>query len=120
MHGEPFEPLQHSRALHQACTIAAFGGCCLLFPPPGWVGSLWVPLGTSGVSKSQVPQQCEDIDGMVKAFLDRPIEVDWRCFRVDVPYRTVRRGGRIVGIAAIILISVNADARISKPTTCRR
>ena len=35
-------------------------------------------MGMSGISKSQVSRLCEDIDGKVKAFLDRPIEGDWR------------------------------------------
>lgn len=34
--------------------------------------------GMSGISKSQVSRLCEEIDGKVKAFLERPIEGDWR------------------------------------------
>ena len=35
-------------------------------------------MGMSGISKSQVSRLREEIDGKVKAFLDRPIEGDWR------------------------------------------
>ena len=31
----------------------------------------------SGISKSQVRRFCGEIDGRVKAFLERPIEGDW-------------------------------------------
>jgi transposase-like protein len=33
--------------------------------------------GMSGISKSQVSRLCAEIDGKVKAFLERPIEGDW-------------------------------------------
>ena len=33
-------------------------------------------MGMNGISKSQVSRLCEEIDGKVKAFLDRPIEGD--------------------------------------------
>ena len=41
------------------------------------VDDLVKAMGMSGLSKSQVSRLCEDIDGKVKAFLDRPIEGDW-------------------------------------------
>jgi transposase-like protein len=34
-------------------------------------------MGMSGISKSQVSRLCEDMDGKVKAFLNRPFEGDW-------------------------------------------
>ncbi len=42
------------------------------------VDDLVKAMGMSGISKSQVSRLCEEIDGKVKAFLDRPIEGDWR------------------------------------------
>ena len=41
------------------------------------VDDLVQAMGMSGVSKSQVSRLCEELDGKVKAFLDRPIEGDW-------------------------------------------
>ena len=41
------------------------------------VTSLVKALGMNGISKSQVSRVCEEIDGKVKAFLERPIEGDW-------------------------------------------
>lgn len=65
----------------------------------------------SGVSKSLVSRLCEEIDGKVKAFLDRPIEGDWPYLWIDATYLKVRRGGRIVSVAVIIAVGVNADGR---------
>jgi transposase-like protein len=44
----------------------------------------------------------------VKAFLNRPLEGDWPYLWI---YLKVRRGGRIVSLAAIIAIGVNTDGR---------
>ena len=41
------------------------------------VDDLVKAMGMSGISKSQVSRLCQEIDGRVKAFLDRPIEGDW-------------------------------------------
>jgi transposase-like protein len=68
-------------------------------------------MGMSGISKSQVSRLCEEIDGKVKAFLDRPIEGDWPYLWIDATYLKVRRGGRIVSVAVIIAVGVNSDGR---------
>ncbi len=46
------------------------------------VDDLVKALGMSGVSKSQVSRLCEEIDGRVKTFLDRPFDGVWHylCF----------------------------------------
>ena len=54
---------------------------------------------------------CEEIDGKVKAFLNRPLEGDWPCLWIDATYLKVRRGGRIVSVAVSIAIGVNTDGR---------
>jgi putative transposase len=74
-------------------------------------------MGMSGISKSQVSRLCEEIDGRVKAFLERPIDGDWPYLWIDATYLKVRRGGRILGssprisVAAIIAVGVNTDGR---------
>ena len=67
--------------------------------------------GMSGISKSQVSRLCEEIDGKVKAFLDRPIEGDWPYLWIDATYLKVRQGGRIASVAAIMAVGVNSDSR---------
>ena len=68
-------------------------------------------MGMSGISKSQVSRLCEEIDGKVKVFLDRPLEGDWPYLWIDATYLKVRQAGRIVSVAAIIAVGVNADGR---------
>jgi putative transposase len=65
----------------------------------------------SGISKSQVSRLCEEIDGKIKAFLDRPLEGDWPYLWIDATYLKVRQAGRIVSVAVIIAVGVNADGR---------
>jgi transposase-like protein len=75
------------------------------------VDDLVKAMGMSGISKSQVSRLCEEIDGKVKAFLNRPLEDDWPYLWIDATYLKVRRGGRIVSVAVIIAIGVNTDGR---------
>jgi len=75
------------------------------------VDDLVKAMGMSGISKSQVSRLCEEIDVKVKAFLGRPIEGEWPYIWIDATYLKVRRGGRIVSVAAIIAVGVNADGR---------
>lgn len=75
------------------------------------VDELVKALGMTGISKSQVSRLCEEIDGRVKAFLDRPIEGDWPYIWLDATYVKVRQNGRIVSVAVIVAVGVNGDGR---------
>ena len=75
------------------------------------VDELVKAMGMSGISKSQVSRLCEEIDDKVKVFLTRPIEGDWPYLWIDATYLKVRRGGRIVSVAVIIAVGVNAHGR---------
>ena len=73
------------------------------------VDDLVKALGMDGISKSQVSRQCEELDGRVTTFLERPIEGDWPYLWIDATYVKVRQNGRIVSVAVIIAVSVNSD-----------
>ena len=75
------------------------------------VDDLVKAMGMSGISKSQVSRLCEEIDGRVKAFLDCPLEGDWPYLWLDATYIKTRQGGRIVSVAAIVAVAVNAQGR---------
>ena len=75
------------------------------------VDDLVKAMGMTGISKSQVSRLCEDIDERVTAFLNRPIEGSWPYLWIDATYVKVREGGRIVSVAVIIAVGVNADGR---------
>ena len=57
------------------------------------VDDLVQAMGMTGISKSQVSRLCVEIDGKVKAFLERPVEGDWPYLWIDATYLKVRRGG---------------------------
>jgi transposase-like protein len=75
------------------------------------VDDLAKAMGMTGISKSQVSRLCEEIDERVQTFLERPIEGDWPYVWVDATYLKVRQNGRIVSVAVIIAVGVNADGR---------
>ena len=75
------------------------------------VDDLVKAMGMGGISKSQVSRLCEEIDGKVKAFLDRPIEGDWLYLWIDATYVKVRQNGRIVPVAVIVAVGVNSDGQ---------
>ncbi len=75
------------------------------------VDDLVKAMGMSGISKSQVSRLCEEIDDRVKAFLNRSIEGDWPYLWIDATYVKVRSQGRIVSVAVIVAVGVNADGR---------
>ena len=75
------------------------------------VDDLVQAMGMSGISKSQVSQLCAEIDDKVKAFMQRPIEGDWPYLWIDATYLKVRQAGRIVSVAVIVAVGVNADGR---------
>jgi len=68
-------------------------------------------MGMTGISKSQVSRLCEEIDGRVQTFLNRPLEGDWPYVWLDATYVKVREGGRIVSKAITIAVGVNTDGR---------
>lgn len=75
------------------------------------VDDLVKAMGMTGISKSQVSRLCEEIDIRVKDFLSRPLEGDWPYLWLDATYIKARRDGRIVSVAAIIAVAVNAQGR---------
>jgi putative transposase len=75
------------------------------------VDDLVQAMGLSGISKSQVSRLCEEIDGRVKTFLDRPIEGDRPYLWIDATYVKVRQDGRIVSVAVTTAVAVNTDGR---------
>jgi putative transposase len=65
----------------------------------------------TGISKSEVSRLCAEIDERVQAFLNRPLEGDWPYLWLDATYLKVRQGGRIVSVAVIVAVAVNAQGR---------
>lgn len=75
------------------------------------VDDLVQAMGMTGISKSQVSELCKGIDERVESFLTRPIEGEWPYLWLDATYLKVRKGGRVVSVAAIVACAVNQDGR---------
>jgi transposase-like protein len=75
------------------------------------VDALVQAMGGTGVSKSEVSRLCSEIDARVGTFLNRPIEGDWPYLWIDATYVKARQEGRVVSVAVIVAVGVNADGR---------
>ena len=75
------------------------------------VDELVQAMGLSGIGKSTASKLCKDIDQRVGAFLGRPLEGEWPYLWLDATYLKVREGGRIVSVAAIGAVAVDAEGR---------
>ena len=74
------------------------------------VDDLVKSLGCEGISKSQVSRICEELDGMVAAFLTRPLDGGpYRYVWVDALTQKVREAGRIVNVSVVVATGVNRD-----------
>ena len=68
-------------------------------------------LGIEKMSKSQVSQLAKELDGVVKSFRERPLSGPYRYVWLDALEVKSREGGRIVNVACLIAVGVNADGR---------
>jgi transposase-like protein len=75
------------------------------------VDDLVKAMGMGGISKSEVSRLVGEIDERVNAFLNRPIEGEWRYVWIDATYVRVRQGGRIINVAVIIATGANTEGR---------
>ncbi len=67
-------------------------------------------LGIEGLSKSQVSRMAKELDGEVAAFRNRPLDGGpYTYLSLDVMTQKVREGGRIVNVAVVIAVGVNAE-----------
>jgi len=72
------------------------------------VDDLVQALGMTGISKSQVSRLCEGLDGEVARFRSRPLDGVYPYLWLDATYLKVRQHGRVVSLAVVIAIAVNA------------
>jgi putative transposase len=66
-------------------------------------------LGLKGMSKSKVSRICQELDELVTAFRQRPLEGDYPYVWLDALYVKVRQHHRIVSQAVVIAIGVRDD-----------
>lgn len=109
--GSYFPPFLEPRRLAEKALTAVVQEAYVHGVSTRSVDDLVRAMGMSGISKSQVSRLCEEIDGKVQAFLDRPLEGDWPYLWIDATYVKVRENGRIVSVAVVIAVAVNSDGR---------
>jgi putative transposase len=72
------------------------------------VDELLQALGLTGIDKSRVSRICQELDGMVQAFRQRPLEGEYPYLWLDALYLKVRQNHRIVSMAVVLAIGVRA------------
>lgn len=75
------------------------------------VDELVKALGGTGISKSEVSRLCQEVEGRVREFLERPLEGNFPYVWLDATYLKVREGSRIVSKAAVIAIGLSEQGR---------
>ena len=67
-------------------------------------------MGIDGISKSQVSLLAKTLDAEVEAFRNRPLDAGpYTYVQVDALTQRVREEGRIVNVACVLAVGVNAD-----------
>src|ERR671932_1422937 len=68
-------------------------------------------LGLDGSSKSQVSRLCQELDAEVERFRTRTLEGPYPYCWLDATFVKVRQDGRVVNVAVVIAIGVNASGQ---------
>jgi putative transposase len=74
------------------------------------VDELVKALGMSGISKSRVSELCAELDEEVERFRGRRLEGPYPYVWLDATYVKVRQDGRVLSMAVVIAVGVNADS----------
>jgi putative transposase len=109
--GSYFPPFLEPRKVSEKALVAVIQEAWIGGVSTRRVDELVQAMGLAGISKSTVSKLCKDIDERVNAFLARPLEGEWPYLWLDATYLKVRDGGRIVSVAAIIAVAVDAEGR---------
>src|ERR1051325_8271978 len=109
--GSYFPPFLEPRKIAEKALVSVIQEAWIGGVSTRRVDDLVQAMGLAGISKSQVSKLCKDIDERVTAFLERPIEGEWRYLWLDATYLKVREGGRIVSGAAIIAGAGDTEGR---------
>jgi putative transposase len=109
--GSYFPPFLEARKTSEKALVAVIQEAWVGGVSTRRVDDLVQAMGLSGISKSTVSKLCKEIDERVQAFLDRPLAGEWPYLWLDATYLRQREGGRIVSVAAIIAVAVDAEGR---------
>jgi putative transposase len=94
----------------EAALTSVVATCYLLGVSTRRMDKLVQSLGITGLSKSQVSQMAQDLDGQVADLRNRPLDTGPYTFlAADALTMKVREGGRVVKVAVMVATGINAD-----------
>ena len=102
--------LLEPRRRAEKALIAVVADCYLAGVSTRRVDKLVKTLGIEGISKSQVSKMAKSLDEMVESFRNRPLDAGpYPYLWLDALVQKSRESGRIVNVATLTAIGVNAD-----------
>jgi putative transposase len=102
--------LLEPRRRAEKALVSVVADCYLRGVSTRRVDKLVKTLGIEGLSKSQVSRMAAELDEVVAEFRDRPLDAGpYTYVWADALTQRVREGGRIVNVAVVIAVGVNAD-----------
>jgi putative transposase len=102
--------LLEPRRRAEKALVAVVADCYLAGVSTRRVDKLVKTLGIEGISKSQVSKMAKSLDEMVESFRNRPLDAGpYAYLWLDALVQKSREGGRIVNVATLTAIGVNAD-----------
>ena len=102
--------LLEPRRRAEKALVAVVADCYLRGVSTRRVDKLVQTMGIEGISKSQVSRMAAELDEMVAEFRNRPLDSGpYTYVWADALTQKVREGGRVVNVAVVIAVGVNAD-----------
>ena len=102
--------LLEPRRRAEKALVAVVADCYLRGVSTRRVDKLVQTMGIEGISKSQVSRMAAELDETVTEFRNRPLDGGpYTYVWADALTQKVREGGRIVNVAVVIAVGVNAD-----------
>jgi putative transposase len=104
------EWLLERRSRAEQALVSVVATCYLLGVSTRRVEKLAQSLGVTQLSKSQVSEMAKTLDERVAQFRNRPLDGSPYTFVwIDALMQKVREGGRVVNVACLVAVGVNAD-----------
>ncbi len=102
--------LLDARRRAEKALVSVVADCYLRGVSTRRVDKLVKTLGIEGISRSEVSRMAAELDEVVAEFRNRPLDAGpYTYVWADALTQKVREGGRIVNVAVVIAVGVNAD-----------
>jgi transposase-like protein len=109
--GSFFPSLLEPRRRAERALVAVVQEAYVHGVPTRRVDDLVKALGMDGISKSPVSRRCVELDAEVERFRTRRLEGPYPSVWLDATFVKVRQEGRVVSMAVVIAVGVNATGQ---------